>query len=368
MSRPVYIIAARRSIIAPRNGALAHLKLHQLAAPVLQAALSDARLASDQVDDVVCGNALGAGGNPARLVALAAGLPQHVAGLSIDRQCCSGLDALLLGEAMIASGQAEIIIAGGVESYSQRPYRAHQNRDGILLAYDRPAFTPWPERDPEMVLAADNLSKKLAIGRQQQDHWTIQSHAKALAARDDLATEICRITAELPNFDSYTRDLSTRACSRAPKLAGSITQANTAVAADGAAFCVLCATPATQASAVELVGGITVGSTPDLPGLAPVIAIQHLLQRHQISVAKLTHVEIMEAFAVQALACIHKSGLDPAQVNCQGGALARGHPIGASGAVLAVRLFHNLQKQPGSGLAAIAAAGGLGTAALMRRI
>ena len=117
MTRPVYVGAARRSIVAPRGGALAHLEPHQLAAPVLQAVLRDAGLASHQIDEVICGNALGAGGNPARLLVLAAGLPEKVAGLTIDRQCCSGLDALLLGQALISAGQADVVIAGGVESY-----------------------------------------------------------------------------------------------------------------------------------------------------------------------------------------------------------------------------------------------------------
>ena len=190
MTRPVYISAARRSIVAPRGGVLAHLAPHQLASPVLQAVINDAKLTNHQIDEVICGNALGAGGNPARVLVLAAGLPDQVAGLTIDRQCCSGLDALLLGQALISAGQAEVVIAGGVESYSRRPYRAHRNPDGTLTAYDQAPFTPWPDRDPDMAKAADDLAKHCAIDRHQQDNWAIGSHAKALASRACLASEI----------------------------------------------------------------------------------------------------------------------------------------------------------------------------------
>ncbi|MDG2403664.1 MAG: thiolase family protein [Paracoccaceae bacterium] len=366
MSRAVYITAARRSIVVPRGGALAHLAPHQLAAPVLQSALTDAQLSGDQIDEVICGNALGAGGNPARLVALEAGLPERVAGLSIDRQCCSGLDALLLGQALIAAGQADIIIAGGVESYSQRPYRAHQSLDGSKKAYDQPAFTPWPERDPKMAKAADDLAVKSAIDRSSQDLWAAQSHAKALEGRAHMTAEICQFDNGLPQADSYSRVLSHQLCARANVICGSITHANTAVAADAAAFCVLTAQTRSNTPAVQLLGGATIGGDPSLPGLAPIAAIKRVLQHHKISVAEVDQAEIMEAFAVQALACINGAGLDPARVNRHGGALARGHPIGASGAILAVRLFHDLRVKGGTGLAAIAAAGGLGTAALLQ--
>ena len=366
MTRPVYVGAARRSIVAPHGGALAHLEPHQLAAPVLQAVLRDARLAGHQIDEVICGNALGAGGNPARLLVLAAGLPEKVAGLTIDRQCCSGLDALLLGQALISAGQADVVIAGGVESYSRRPYRAHRNRDGSQTTYDQASFTPWPNRDPNMAKAANDLAQYSGIDRQQQDSWAIDSHAKALASRTHLASEICQIDIGLPQHDTYSRPLSARLCTRAKAIYGSVTHANTAVAADAAAFCVLTAVSPATKRAVQLLGGISIGGDPCLPGLAPIAAIEQVLDRYQLNTAKLTHIEIMEAFAVQALASIQGAGLDPDLVNRHGGALARGHPIAASGAILAVRLFHDLRSTGGIGLAAIAAAGGLGTAVLLR--
>lgn len=361
------ILAARRSAVAPRGGALAALELHELAAPVIRAVLSDAGATAGDVGELILGNALGAGGNPARVAALAAGLPQHVAGLSIDRQCASGLDALRLGAAMIDAGHCELVIAGGVESYSRRPLRMRTFADGRApLAYDQPAFAPSPAQDPDMTQAADALAAQMGIDRAAQDAWAVQSHAKALAARQDLRREIVTIAGCAQ--DTFTRALSPALAARAKVLSGSITAANTAVAADGAAVCLL-ASPAMAerlgGGGARILGAATLGGAPELPGIAPVAAIHAALRHSGLSPAELTHIEMMEAYSAQALASIRAAGLDPARVNLSGGALARGHPIGASGAVLAVRLWHEL-RGGGTGLAAIAAAGGIGSALVMQ--
>ncbi|WP_238366400.1 thiolase family protein [Mesobacterium pallidum] len=354
--RAVYLHAARRSIVAPRGGALAGLSLHELGAPVVRAVMEDAGIGT--ADELICANALGAGGNPARLVALAAGLPEQVAGLSIDRQCAGGLDSLLLGQALIASGMAETVIAGGVESYSLRPYRARVQPDGSLVPYDRPPFSPWPGRDPEMDAAAATLAEMQGISRDRQDEWAVISHARALAAREVLTPEIVSIPPVSETHDPFARRLTPKVCARAKVLVGNITAANTAVAADGAAFVVMSARP----GPVRMVRAATRGAAPEMPGLAPLAAIRAL----EVNPDTLTHAEIMEAYAVQAIACVDGAGISPKIVNGRGGALARGHPIGASGAVLAVRLFHDLCRDGGRGLAAIAAAGGIGTAALFQ--
>lgn len=361
VTRPVYLHAARRSAVVPRGGAFASLALHELALPVVMACLSDAGIAPNDVDDLIAGNALGAGGNPARVVALAAGLPNAVAGLTIDRQCVSGLDALLIGRDMIASGRADIVIAGGVESFSNRPYRAWQ-RDGKLVPYDQAPFTPWPDRDPLMHVAAEALAQTYGISRQAQDDWAIESHRKAKTAESVLRDEIVPLLGI--ETDPFARDLSPALCRRAPVLSGTITQANTSVAADAASFVVLSA----HRGPVEMMDGVTLGGTPELPGIAPVDAIKVTLHRSGARLTDLTQAEIKEAYAVQAIACVKGAGLDPAIVNPNGGSLARGHPIGASGAILATRLFHDLRKNQGIGLAAIAAAGGLGTALLLKSV
>jgi acetyl-CoA C-acetyltransferase len=358
------IIAACRSPVAPRDGALAALDIHELGAPVVRAALAQAGILADQVDELIVSNALGAGGNPARHVALAAGLPERVAGLTLDRQCAGGMDAILLAMMMVQSGAAKVVVAGGVESYSRRPLRARTFADGRPLEpYDQARFTPWPERDPDMSAAAAALGSKLGIGRTDQDTWAIQSHAKA-RAHVSSPNEIVPI-ANLTK-DAFTRRLSAKLCERAPVIIGDITAANAAVAADGAAFCVVVAPElAKGCRAVRIVGGATLGDAPDCPGLAPVAAIHNALARHNLQPDDFSNVEIMEAYAVQAIACVQGASLDPARVNLGGGGLARGHPIGASGAINTVRLFHSLLGSGGTGLAAIAAAGGIGTALIL---
>ena len=356
------MIAARRTAVVPRGGAFAKVGLVDLAVPVVAACLADAGIAAEEVEEIIVSNALGAGGNVARLVALAAGLPERVAGLTIDRQCAGGLDAVLLARALVEAGMADVVVAGGVESYSRRPLRFWTDPEGgPAVEYDAPPFTPWPERDPKMMVAAAALALNLGISREAQDFWAVRSHERALAAR--LEGEIVPVSGV--GKDAFARALTMEIARRAKGLCGSVTVANAAVAADAAGFVVVVSERRVKAChrALRIAGGATLGGRPEAPGTAPVLAIAEVLGRAGLRPADLQAVEIMEAYAIQALACIQGAGLDPALVNLGGGALARGHPIGASGGILAVRLFHEVQH--GHGLAAIAAAGGIGTALLL---
>ena len=201
------LIAARRTAVVPRGGAFARLSIEDLAAPVVLACLADAGLSPNQVDELILSNALGAGGNPARRVALASGLPERVAGLSIDRQCAGGLDAILLARALVDSGAAEIVLAGGVESYSRRPLRWATDPDGgPPVPYDQAPFTPWPDRDPDMAAAADALARRLGISRERQEAWATESHAKALRA--DHSVEIVPLAGI--SRDTFPRALTSR--------------------------------------------------------------------------------------------------------------------------------------------------------------
>jgi acetyl-CoA C-acetyltransferase len=366
--RPAFVIAARRTPVAPRGGAYAAIALHDLAVPPMRACLTDAGLAPDDLDEVILANAIGPGGNPARVAALAAGLPEHVGGLSIDRQCCGGLDAVRLATLLVETGRASAVLAGGAESYSRRPLRAMTDpAGGPPRPYDQSRFTPWPDRDPSMHEAADTLGRRLGIGRAEQDAWAVESHAKALAQVAS-ATEIAAIPGTDLQRDAFARRLTPALAARARPIAGSITTANAAVAADAAAFCLVVSKDVARLAsgpALRLGASASLGGSPELPGLAPVAAIRETLATAGLAPGALVAIEIMEAYAVQAIACVRGAGLDPARVNVGGGALARGHPLGASGAILAVRLYHEIGRRGGTGLVAIAAAGGLGTALIM---
>ncbi|MGC1502732.1 MAG: thiolase family protein [Sulfitobacter sp.] len=363
------LLSARRTPVVPRNGAFSHLSIEDLAKPVLLAAMTDAGLSPQDINELIVANALGGGGNPARIVALNAGLPERVAGLSIDRQCVGGLDALILGDALIRAGQCDVVIAGGVESYSRRPLRYRTFADGRApLLYDQAQFTPWSDQDPNMAEAANRLATDLGIEKSEQDAWAIRSHANAQRyTAKEPTPEI--VSLEGLTHDQFTRELTLRHCNRATVVDGSITAANMAVAADAAAFVVMSSRGFAQRKGlrgVEFIAGATIGDNPVLPGLAPVLAIKQVLERAGVSTRDISAVEIMEAFAVQAIACVQGADIPEKIVNACGGALARGHPIGASGAILAVMLFHQLSKNKGFGLAGIAAAGGLGSAAVFQ--
>ncbi len=377
MSRPAVIVAALRTPVAPRGGAFAKLGVDALAAPVLQALLSDIGISRDDVDNVIFGNALYGGGNPARVVALAAGLAERVPAMTIDTQCCAGIDAVSLAAAKIAGGEADIIIAGGVESFSRAPIRMHRPLDpaGAPEEYSRPPFTPWADRDPDMLDAAAALAAARGLPRTDQETYAVESHRRALA--DGVArAEIVEIAGI--DTDAFCRPLSAKACARLPFIAGTsetgLTAATTAVEADAAAALLVMSEDAAERAGlgdkcVRITASVSVGDDPAMPATAPVAAVKALRARTGRSATDFDVVELMEAFAVQAMTNIEALGFDPAKVNTRGGALARGHPIGASGAILLVRLYHDLVRgNAATGLAAIAGAGGLGSAMALERL
>ncbi len=373
MTAEAYIVAAARTPVAPSGGSLREFDYEALAIAPIARCLTDAEVECDQVDELILSNALGAGGNPARVTALAARLPQRVAGLSIDRQCVGGLDALLLARSMIASGDARIVLAGGSESHSLRPERSFKESwNGEPRLRDQARFTPWPDRDPDMAEAADRLAETQGITFEDQNAWAVASHAKARDASERLGAELAVPDRVSLDGDAFTRELTEALCARAPRLSGTISVANTSVAADGAAMTLVVSRDVLDGLnpgfALRIVDGVTCGGDPQCPGTAPIEAIRAVLQRADTLPGSLDEIELMEAYAAQAIACARGAGLPPERINRGGGSLARGHPIGASGAILAVRLFHELRRGGALGLAAIAAAGGLGTALLVEAV
>ena len=364
----VPLLAGCRTPVAPRHGALRHHTPHTLAAPLVQHLLQTVGLPPEAVDTLILGNALGAGGNPARMTALAAGLPQRCATFSVDTQCCSGLDAIALAAARILSGQSDVAIAGGAEAWTRSPIRQHRPMDATQAAipYERPAFTPWPERDPDPLQAAADYAARHGFTRHQQDEYARDSHAQAvrvMAARPD-----CTPSAILPLegllHDAYPRLLTERQASRMPVAARAPTNTHSPDASDpDYALSRLAISPQADGAALVLMasaefcarhrikptnhwlGGLSLGTDPENPLTGALAAAQALLQRHRLSPDALHAVELHDAFAVQGLAfqqVLQPQGLDPERINAWGGGLARGHPIGASGAIALVELLARL--------------------------
>ncbi|QDW64612.1 thiolase family protein [Oerskovia sp. KBS0722] len=379
------VVAARRTWIGTAGHGHAGLSATDLAAPVLAAALADLPRGLD-VDDVVLGNCTGPGGNLARVAVLAASLrapdgplTEHVPGVTVDRQCGSGLAAILLAAQGVRAGDGDLVLAGGVESASTAPLRAHHPPRGsetLPVLYDRAPFTPPELGDPDMGAAADALARERGIGRERQDAYAARSHARALAAH--AAGRFADETVPVGTLasDERARRLDPALLARLPAAftpGGSVTAGNASPISDGAAAVVIVPERVRTRLGVpglRLVGGVTRGCDPHLPGWGPVPAVHELLARTGRSTDDLAAIELVEAFAAQVLAFTGALSVpdDDARLCADGGALALGHPWGASGAVSVVRLFSRLVRSgapAGSlGLAAAAVGGGLGVAGL----
>ncbi|MGI9155801.1 MAG: thiolase family protein [Marmoricola sp.] len=370
------IVAALRTPIGTAGRSLAGVDAASLAAPVLTrlgSALADTGRAPAEV---VLGNCTGPGGDVARVATLAAGLPYDVPALTVDRQCGSGLAAIEIGAAMVRS-TGRPVIAGGVESVSTAPWRFHAPvGDEPPVRYERAQFAPDEIGDPEMGLAADLLAEELGIDRSEQDTYAARSHQRAWAAQgaglfhDELVPIGPVVTDERPR-DRVTAGRLGR-LPAAFRCGGTVTAGNACGINDGAAAVTI--VPGEEGvTGLRVLATASAGVDPNRPGIGLVPAVRQALDLAGLTLADIDVVELNEAFAGQVLACCSALGLDPARVCPEGGALALGHPWGASGAILAVRLFSQLMR-PGParygsaryGLAAIAVGGGQGVAMVVQ--
>ena len=370
------VVAALRSPVGTAGGALAAVQAADLAAPVLGAVASSV---DEPVLDVVLGNCMGPGGDVARVAALTAGLPVDVPALTVDRQCGSGLAAVDVGAAMLR-GRTGAVLAGGVESASTAPWRYWPPQgDAEPVRYERAPFAPESSGDPDMGYAADLLAEKAGVSRERQDVFAARSHALAVAVRDAGGYD-----AEIVPVAGVHRDVRPRSGLTSERLArlrpafrssdehGTVTAGNSCGVNDGAAVVALVDADTHRrldVPGLRILATATSGVDPHLPGIGLVPAAQAALSRAALTLDDIDVIELNEAFAGQVLACCDALRLDPDRVNVEGGALALGHPWGASGAVLVVRLFSQLVRAERGrfGLAAIAVGGGQGVAMVVER-
>jgi len=370
------IIAAARTPIGTAGHSLARLRVEELGAPVLCALLGRTGLDGGAVDEVVLGNCMGPGGNLARLTALAAGLPPSVPGLTVDRQCASGLAAIDVAAQMVRGGAAAVL-AGGVESASTAPWRFWPPVEGgEPVRYDRAPFAP-SEDDLDMGVANDLLAAEAGVSRERQDAYAARSHARAVSAQEsgDFDSEIVAVGG-VGRDDRPRTGLTAQRLARlrpAFRSEGTVTPGNSCGVSDGAAAVMVADADVQRRLAVpglRILSTVTSGVPAAPPGRGQVPAVRRALEKAGITLEGIDAIELNEAFAGQVLACCEELGLDPDRVCPDGGALALGHPWGASGAVLAVRLFSRLvtRRRGRYGLAAIAAGGGLGVAMVVESV
>ncbi len=387
----VVIVAAARTPVGSFNGAFGGVAAHVLGAEALRAAMARANLDPADVDEVILGQVLTAaqGQNPARQAAMAAGIAQETPAWGVNQVCGSGLRTVALGAQAIMAGDANIIVAGGQESMSLANH-AQSLRGGTKMGAVELIDTMikdglWDAFNGyHMGITAENVAEKYQIGREAQDNFAVASQNKASAARSSgrFKDEIAPVTVKgrkgdtIYDTDEYIRDGVTlegvAGLKGAFRKDGTVTAANASGLNDGAAVLVLMSEAEASRRGVTVLGRIaswaSVGVDPAVMGIGPVPSSQKALEKAGWRVADLDLIEANEAFAAQALAVGQELGLDPAKVNVNGGAIAIGHPIGASGARVLVTLLHEMAKRDAhKGLATLCIGGGMGIAMCVER-
>jgi acetyl-CoA C-acetyltransferase len=382
-----WIIAACRTPVGKFLGGLSTIPAPQLAAHAISEALARARLTPEQVDEVILGQVLqaGVGQAPARQAALQAGIPPTVSAVTINKVCGSGLKAVMLADQAIRAGDARVIVAGGMESMSRAPHLLAA-RTGIKFGTGQLVDSmvhdglSCASENAAMGCLADATAEQVAISREDQDAFALESHRRTIAAQDagHFADEIVPIEVDgktLAADEGPRRDASHAGLAKLRPAfgpAGTATAGNASQISDGAAAVIVVdesiAREVDSPIKARIVGSTTAGRVPKELFLAPIDAIRRVLDRTRLSVDDIDLFELNEAFASQAIAGQRQLGIDPARLNVHGGAIALGHPIGASGARVLVTLLHALaQRNLRRGLAALCLGGGNAVAMIVER-
>ncbi|MEN0583051.1 MULTISPECIES: acetyl-CoA C-acetyltransferase [unclassified Kosakonia] len=384
----IVVLDCARTAIGVLNGALAEISAPQLGATVIKALLKKTGIATKEIDEVIIGQVLtaGSGQNPARQTLIQGGIPVDVPALTINKVCGSGLKALQLAWQALKCGDAELIIAGGQESMSQAPHVLPHSRSGMKMGN-------WPMLDSmvkdglwdafhdyHMGITAENVAKKYAITREEQDAFALASQHKAAIALEThhFASEIVPVDITRPrkepalfDTDEFPRPQTSREglakLRPAFKTDGTVTAGNASGVNDGAAMVILATAKKARELGIKpqarIVAFGTSGVLPEIMGTGPITASRHALTRSNWQVDELDLIEANEAFAAQAIAVNREMGWDLSRVNVNGGAIALGHPIGASGTRIFVSLLHEMQRRKSKkGLATLCIGGGMGIA------
>jgi 3-oxoadipyl-CoA thiolase len=385
MSLPV-VLAAVRTPVGRYGGAISHIRPDDLAALAIRAAVERSGVDADEIEDVYFGAANQAGEdnrNVARMAALLAGLPESVAGVTVNRLCASGLSAVVSACHAVRAGDGELFVAGGVESMSRAPLVMRKPEKafprGDQTVYDTTLGWRFPNPRMEEMFplesmgeTGENVAERWGVSREEQDEFALRSQQRWAAA--DFSDELISV-------DGVERDEHPRPDTTAEKLAtlkpafrrdGTVTAGNSSGINDGAAALVIASEEKARELGAEPLGSFVAsavaGVDPRVMGIGPVPAVQKLLARAGIGAGELDLVELNEAFASQSLVVIRELGLDPEKVNVNGGAIALGHPLGMSGARLVVTLLHELRRRGGRyGVATLCVGVGQGQAALFER-
>ena len=389
----VVIVSGCRTPVGTFGGALKDVTAVELATVAVREAVRRAGIRPDQVDEVILGCILqaGLGMNPARQATIQAGLPDSVPATTVNKVCGSGLKAVILAAQAIRCGDAEVIVAGGTESMSRAPYLLPGARWGERLGHGKVLDHMIHEgltdafHDIHMGITAENVAERFSIGRAEQDAFAAESQARAEAAIREgrFKAEIVAVPIPQKKGDPkpFDTDEHPRAGTTAESLGklkpafkkeGTVTAGNASGLNDGAAALVVAAADRAQGLGLEsrarIVSYASAGVDPKVMGIGPLPAVRKALEKAGLALDRVDLFELNEAFASQSLAVVRELGVSPAKVNVNGGAIALGHPIGASGARILVTLLHALEvRDLGVGVAALCIGGGQGVAMVIQR-
>ncbi|WP_329955803.1 acetyl-CoA C-acetyltransferase [Calidifontibacillus erzurumensis] len=392
--KDVVIVSAVRTPIGAFRGSLKDISAPKLGSIVIKEALKRADVQADQVDEVIMGNVLqaGLGQNPARQSAIFAGLLQETPAMTINKVCGSGLKAVHLATQAIMLGEAEIVVAGGMENMSQAPYLLKDARDGFRMGDQKVIDSMINDglwcafNDYHMGITAENLCEKYNISREEQDELSALSHEKAQAAIEAGKFKDEIVPVEIPQRKGdpiiFEKDEHVKPGTTVEKLAklrpafkkdGSVTAGNASGINDGAAALVLMSREKAEQLGLKplalIRGNASAGVDPSIMGIGPVQAVKKVLEKTGLSLSDINLIEANEAFAAQTIAVDRELGFNKEILNVNGGAIALGHPIGASGARILVTLVHELKRRAGRyGLATLCIGGGQGVATIIENI
>lgn len=386
--RDPVIVSAVRTAIARQGGSLATVDAHVFGAEVIKEAVKRAKVTTEMIDDVIFGNVLSGGGNIARLTALQTGLSIDIPGLTVDRQCGSGINAVTLAAQAIRAGAGDVYVAGGTESMSRAPYL--MNRPERPYSPQPPSFrksrlSPDFIGDPPMGITAENLAEKYNITREEQDAYALESQRRMARAMENGFYDEQIVPIEVPqrkgdpiifDKDEHPRpNTSMEALSKLPpvfKKDGTVTAGSSSGLNDAASALVVMAREKAEELGVEVLGVVreytVAGVDPNIMGIGPVPATRKLMERTGLTIDDFDVVYLNEAFAAQVLACNRELNIDLEKLNVNGGAIAHGHPLGATGAILITKAVYEL-KRSGKNRALVTACigGGQGIATLIER-
>ncbi|MCX7569555.1 acetyl-CoA C-acetyltransferase [Tumebacillus sp. DT12] len=392
-NRDVVIVSAVRTAIGSFNGALSGISAPELGSIVIKEALSRAGVTGDLVEEVIMGNVLqaGLGQNPARQAAVKAGLPNTIASMTINKVCGSGLKAVMLGAQAIKAGDADVIVAGGMENMTRSPYLLEGARGGFRMGDQKAVDSMIRDGlwcafdDTHMGITAETVAERFGLSREEQDEFAAWSQQKAEEAlkSDRFRDEIVPVPLPQRKGDPilFDKDEYPRAGTTAESLGklrpafkkdGTVTAGNASGINDGAAAIVVMSREKAEALGLKILatvrGYASAGLDPNVMGLGPIYATKKVLDRTGLTIDDIDLIEANEAFAAQSLAVGRELNIPREKLNVNGGALALGHPIGASGARVLVSLLFEMEKRDAKrGLATLCIGGGQGVSMIVER-